>query len=604
MIRFHKLTYTNFLSSGSTPIEITLDQDNSTIVTGENGAGKTTFIDALSYVLFNKPLRDVKLGQLVNTINKKKMLVEVEFSTNGKNYKIRRGQKPTIFEIWENNEQIEVQASARDMQNIIEEQIIRTNYKTFTQVVVLASMKFQNFMDLSPGDRRVVVEQMLDIEVIGKMSDLLKQRLKSATKSLSNVEFDSNDISNKIEAVNRLIEANTLNKDRALDIVDGQIDEIKSKLFEVEEAQQELINKNNEHLKPKPDVDVEASRQSFIDLRDKRVQLLNDAGDLTTKAKMELGEKHRLVKEVEFFNSHDTCNVCNQDISAEFKTKRIIKLNGAIAKFNHNIDIWTKQSRKLTEQAEQLSEKMQELQNLADEINLWSQTQAQLNAQMHFENSRHKREHDALISKMQERSEVMSASQGDVQELYDKLNDYQNKMNEIATRRSELNEEIELCKLGTQMLKDNGLKAKIIKQYLPIINDSINFYLDKMGAHYSFTLNEEFDETIKSRFRDTFSYSSFSNGESMRINIAIMLMWRKLAESKNTVHTNLLILDEVLDGSLDKSGISDVLNLFESMNGNIFCISHRHEIIDNFDRHVNVSKIGNFSHYEGLYDEQ
>lgn len=603
MIRFKKIRYKNFLSQGDQFVEFLLDQDDTTIVTGTNGAGKTTFVDALMYALFNKPLRAVKLNQLVNSVNKKKMVVEVEFSVNGNEYKVVRGQKAAIFEVYKNGDMINQDASARDLQNKLEVEILRTNYRTFTQVVILASMKFANFMDLSPAERRVVVEQMLDIEVIGKMTMLLKDRVKDVKRRADKTDMDHREIIGKIAAVQRLIDANQNNTDDQLAQFDLALADIDANVekFSSEYEMAKLAYEQEQDLKP--DIDTEANSAEYSRVNGIHKQMTDIRQDQLSQVAINNNVIGVAKKEASFYVDNTECGTCGQHIDEDFK-KRIV--DGCEAKI---MDAETKivQHKKYIDTADErladANNKLEDIRQLAQVLQQWqSKCDMMLQGMRNIQNQA-TREQQHKQNTLNQKNELMNKTQVDTGDYFEEIESHNKHIEEITDLRAEITEEMELCKLCGDMLKDTGLKAKIIRQYLPIINDSINYYLDKLGAHYSFVLDEQFDETIKSRYRDTFSYGSFSNGESMRINLAILFMWRKLAESKNTVHTNLLIMDEVLDGSLDAEGIQAVLGMFEEAKSNVFVISHRHEIIPQFDRHIQVSKVGNFAQYDGLNEE-
>jgi len=602
MIRFKKLRYKNFLSQGEQFVEILLDQDDTTIITGTNGAGKTTFVDALMYGLFNKPLRDVKLGQLINTINKKKSVAEVEFSVNGSEYKIIRGQKPAIFEIYKDGDLINQDASARDLQNKLENEILRTNYRTFTQVVILASMKFKNFMDLTPPERRVVVEQMLDIEVIGQMSTLLKDRVKDVKRRADTSDLNHREFVSKSANIQRLIDANqdtSADQLSQFDIVLGNYDESIASLQSKFENEKLALEQEQDL---KPNIDVEGNSAAYQKHQAELTQLGNIHQQQCSHVAISSNEISTSKREASFYIDNTECGTCGQHIDENFK-KRIVdgytdKISAAETKKIQHQQYVDEANRRISS----CKEKLDEISKVAQVLQKWqSQCDMYLNNMNNISQQIAREQHNKQTT-MNQKSDLLGKSQCSNDGYYDELEVINARISEVAALRAEITEEMELCKLCGEMLKDNGLKAKIIKQYLPLINESINYYLDKLGAHYSFVLDEQFNETIKSRYRDTFSYGSFSNGESMRINLSILFMWRTLAESKNTVHTNLLIMDEVLDGSLDKEGIQAVLGMFEEAKSNVFVISHRHEIIPQFDRHIQVSKIGNFANYEGLTD--
>ncbi len=701
MIKFNYIEWKNFLSQGDTPVRINLDKDHTTLIRGTNGAGKTTVVDAICYGLFNKPLRPVKLGQLVNTINKKKMLVTINFSVNGNNYEVRRGQKPTVFEILKEGEPLPQLAAAKDQQAYLEE-VLGCNYKTFTQVVIIASTGYQNFMELTPVERRVVVEQMLDIEVIGKMAELAKQRKKDVQNKQAACEQNYSSTTQKIDSVKRLIdEVNRSNNNVVADL-DGRIEAKNLELKQLKDSHEAQVNN-------KPDIDMDAAREDYnkasIKINDYREQvkalhgkkqsaqteMFNEIEESTaslmkiswdrqqeidskiTDNLIEQSERDKPFNQMEtdfrmaisnidklstdasekkeYYSSHEECEVCGQHIDADFckdklneaeailsknsseiaelKTKAAItrdsrvKMNEEYDEINNALKAQQVEIReaaeaekaklsddikaKYADQANELNEQIRDLENckikecerVIDDVNLMAEEMKNWSSVCDsiLQNARGCQE--MIQSYTQQKLDQISQGQETVISYHKEVEELNEEIDDLIERRAEITEEMELVEMSLVMLKDNGLKAKIVKQYLPLVNRYINDYLDMMGANYSFELDEAFNETIKSRYRDNFSYASFSNGERARINLSILWMWRKLAESKNTVASNLLFIDEVLDSSLDKPGIENVFKIFESMpNSNMFIISHRPEIVDRFDNVITVSKLGNFASYD------
>ncbi len=603
MLKFKKVRFQNFLSQGAQMVEIEIDKDKTTIITGTNGSGKSTVIDCILFTLFNKPLRDIKLGQLVNTINKKKLRAEIEFSTNGVEYKIVRGMKPAIFEIYKDGDLINQDASARDLQNKLETEILRTNYRTFTQVVVLASMKFKNFMDLTPPERRVVVEQMLDIEVIGHMSVLLKDRIKDVSRRAGSSDINHREILQSISNVQRLIDASQDNTGEQLLQYDAAINDIDANIKTLSGEYEVAKLGLEQEQSLKPEIDVEGNTEAYNTANAIQQKLNGIRQDQCSKLAIANNNITTTKRDASFYTNNTDCGTCGQYIDDDFKNRIVGDMESKIAASLVDVETHRKHIATADERIQVQATKLADIHKLAEILGQWqSKCDLMLNNMRNIQ-QRATREQQIKQSTMNDKSTLLGKSKTNTDQYFIELDKHNKHIEEIIAIRAEITEEMELCKLCGDMLKDNGIKAKIIKQYLPVINDSINYYLDKLGGNYSFVLDEQFNETIKSRYRDTFSYGSFSNGESMRINIAILLMWRKLAESKNTVHTNLLVMDEVLDGSLDEEGIQAVLGIFEESNSNIFVISHRHEIIPNFDRHIQVSKVGNFAQYNGLTDE-
>ncbi len=602
MITFQKVRYKNFLSAGDEFVEIALNEDKTTIITGSNGAGKTTFVDAVLYALYNKPLKDIKLGELVNSVTKKKMVAEIEFIVNGSQYKIVRGKKPEVLEIHKDGEQIEQQASSRDIQAKIEKEILRTDYKTFLQVVVLASMKYKNFMDLDASSRRLVVENMLDLEIIGLMSKLLKDRIKEINNKSSKIDVDHRELSLKIENLNRLIEANKDTTKEQKEVIIGNIDNTNTEInnlngkFEVYQLELDQLETQ------KPEINVEECSAKFKEYEELRKKLTTIRQEQLSKIAVGKNTVSTNNSKISFYDDNDKCSVCEQDLDTEFKNKIISDLKTDNLSIENSIEISRKHSNTAEEKLDLLGAKLNDLNEKANILKTWEYKVSTIKSQQKSVQNSIDREQTQLKRYEEQLNQLMESNTVNTDEYVKEIQEINSKIEELVKHRAEITEQMEIARLSGDVLKDNGVKAKIIKQYLPIINDSINYYLDKLGANYSFNLDEQFNQIIKSRYRDSFSYGAFSNGESTRINLAIVLMWRKLAESKNTVHTNLLIMDEVLDGALDKSGIDCVLSMFEDSSSDICVISHRHEIIDKFDRHIQVSKVGNFSKYDGLVE--
>lgn len=699
MIKFNYVEWSNFLSTGSTPVKMELNTSPTTLIRGKNGSGKTTSLDALCYTLFNKPLRDVKLTQLVNSVNKKKTLTKVNFCINGVEYEVHRGQKPSIFQIFVDGELMNEDASARDLQNKLETDILKCDYKTFTQVVIMASTGFSYFMELSAPERRKVVEAMLDIEVIGNMSVLMKERVKEVNHKLESIDNKIEICQNKYNSQETFVNSlSTVSEEQLKDLYES-----KSK-YEQDLKELELLytqESKNICVIPEPsypdeptlEVPVYPEEPEYLTVFEKPEEpeyldyslpeepvkpedpstLLDEKNDIIYKQKslLVLADNEKSV--AKFYQDNDSCDRCNQRIDLEFKKNIILSTNNKLAdagaeyknlqsklddvqskleNINTRNEIYNQykdECSRIINENKMMNAKIEseykhalmvaenKMHSINDQtrfgynnkkqsiLNSVTVNNQQLmndynkevyeikhkyNELVNTENNRHKGVMDSINQKLSFVRDNLSNTNAQIQKLersktdniqshHDELKRLNTELTERLNERSVITEEYELCKLGTEMLKDSGLKAKIVEQYLPTINLYINDYLDKMGANYSFVLDDQFNETIKSRYRDTFSYGSFSNGERSRINFAIMLAWRLLAQSKNTISSNLLYIDEVLDGSLDDEGIFSVMNIFESMVGtNIFVISHREEIEDYFDANINVSKVGNYSMYE------
>jgi len=685
MIKFNNVAVTNFLSIGATTVHFDLCKHDTNLIKGTNGAGKSTCLDSIVYALYNKPLRNVKLGQLVNSVNKKKMLVEIDFDMNGKNYKISRGQKPNIFTISVNGEELDQDAAAKDLQDKLENDILQCDFKTFNQVVTMStSGSFAYFMDLSVPDRRKVVESMLDINVISVMSTVHKDRIKEVNYRKDRSDQEIQVLKAKIEAQDNKIQSLDTVSDNQVQVVQSSIDKVKAALrteqsrLDAHEASPPVFPDKPVH----PDKQAHPDKPVFADEPELPTQeelpeedehppevplpvdstgLRSRIAVLTSEMKTILENAEREKTVASFYQDNDSCDRCNQPIDHEFKVNTIndtnATLNGLrtqygeaqkekadiekqlldneavgsirdewVAKCNaitanhkavctriintHNMECARIQSSYKSECDLLRSKYTTECSKIDNEHNhvcsgLDSEYRTAYNT---IQNTYNSMRENIQLSVQYKNSELRNLTgqltnltkqqSVDVESFHAQLKLLQKLMTESLIVSADITEEIELCAIGTEMLKDKGLKAKIVQQYLPTINASINKYLDDMGANYSFTLDDNFNETIKSRFRDSFTYGSFSNGEKSRINIAIMMMWRELAKSKNTVSSNLLFIDEVIDSALDDQGIDAIMNLFDSLDDtNIFVISHRKEIVDHFDSIIEVNKVGNFSYY-------
>jgi len=629
MIIFHYIEMTNFLSIGNSPVRINLDKDDTTLIRGNNGHGKSTVLDGINYSLFSKPLRDVKLGQLVNSVNKKKCLVEVNFTVRGDNYIIRRGQKPVVFEIYKNGDLIEHDASAKDYQAKLENDIIGTNFRTFNQVVVMSSTGYTHFMELSTADRRSVVENMLDIEVVGQMSTVLKDRVKEVKAKGATLDNNYNSLTRSIQEVKSLIE-------QAKNMGDAEVVRIDSNITAIDEAittiELELAECKMSHASQVDDKPVFNQEEETLRHRaastelagiDNKIKLLqDDINNSKQSAGVFNGEIRSLDFQISEYNNtksfyveNDNCDRCNQPIDDQFKANVVDDMDGKISSCSHdrsNIQFDVAKLKDKVDECNSLVAGVNEgkltHQTIINEVGaiVASVKQWQANCDSIISKARGisaqlKGQQDVKNRLLSDKQEVLAKGNTDTGAYYDNIASLNDDIEQLARTRAEINEEAELCKLAEEMLKDKGLKAKIIKQFLPVINSTINNYLESMNANYSFTLDEMFNETIKSRYRDSFTYGSFSNGERFRINVAVLFLWRKLAESKNTIASNLLFLDEVLDSSLDKEGIDNLFDIFATMpKSNIFVISHRPEIVDRFTHTIEVTKKGNFSHYDGI----
>jgi DNA repair exonuclease SbcCD ATPase subunit len=566
MINFKSVRWKNFLSTGNNFTEIQLNRNPTTLIIGENGAGKSTILDALCFGLFGKPFRVISKSQLVNSINGGSTMVEIEFSIASKNYKVIRGIKPNKFEIYLNDNMLNQEASVRDYQKILEQQILKLNYRSFTQVVILGSSTFVPFMQLKSTHRREVVEEILDIQIFSIMNLLLKQNIKTLQDEIKEVDYNFNLITEKINLQENHIDDLKKNKDKI----------IEQKINSINTNKKEITNKTNERNK----VTTES---------DNLLKSISDKSDIETK-KTELQnyqttikEKHKThSKTMKFFEKYTECPTCKQEIEKSFKEKMIKEKKEAIDKLKDGLD-------KLEIENNKLETRFSEIVNASETIRKNQVKLAELNAsinQLEKFNVKLQVEIDSFNTN--------SVSDSDIE----KLTELKNNSDSIEVQRKSLKEEKSYSDAARAILQDTGIKTKVIKQYLPIMNKLINKYLNSMDFYVNFTLDENFTETIKSRHRDEFNYASFSEGEKMRIDLALLFTWRAIAKMKNSVNTNLLILDEIFDSSLDGAGTDEFLKILNTLEDeNVFVISHKQDtLVDKFRSTIKFEKVRNFSH--------
>ena len=560
------MRWKNFLSTGNNFTEIQLDRNSTTLIIGENGAGKSTVLDALCFGLFGKPFRGINKAQLINSVNMSGAMVEVEFEIGSKKIKVVRGIKPNVFEIYVNGKMYNQDANSRDYQKYLEQQILKLNYRSFTQVVILGSSTFIPFMQLKSRHRREVVEEILDIQIFSLMNMLLKQKLKNNAEEIRDIEYKSSLTEEKIDLQDNYIDEMKKNKDKSL--------KEKTILFA---SNQEEIHKRQDKVNLSENTNIELIKQiSDSDSIKSKYQKLQSI-------KSTLNEKHRAHSStINFFETNEDCPTCQQHISELFKTD-IIKTKVK------ETDKISKGLSELKDELEKYKERQKEIVDIADGI----------------------REHEVQIAKDNEsilqlekfnstlQSEIDQLQHADVNKNdYEKLGELKSSLINLEEQKTKLIEDKTYSETAKNMLQDTGIKTKIIKQYLPIMNKLINTYLTSMEFYVNFTLDENFEETIKSRFRDEFSYTSFSEGEKMRIDLALLFTWRAVAKMKNSANTNLLILDEIFDSSLDGTGTDEFLKILNTLGGeNVFVISHKQDALaDKFRSTVKFEKIKNFSH--------
>ena len=565
MIHFEKVRWKNFLSTGNQFTEIELDRNETTLIIGENGAGKSTVLDALCFALFGKPFRTISKSQLVNTVNAMETVVEIEFSIASRKYKIVRGIKPNVFEIWQNNKMLNQEANSRDYQKILEQQILKLNYRSFTQVVILGSSTFVPFMQLKARFRREVVEDLLDIKIFSMMNALIKQRLKDLVGELQEIEYKYKLSSEKIVMQEAYIEDIKKNKDVIVKEKENDyefnaksLDEKRNKKTELEETNKKLYQSVEDQI------NIESKDMKLKDLR----------STLTEKQK----EKDRMI---DFFEKHDDCPVCTQDIPKDFKSQMITTKETERKEIADGLS-------KMEEELIKTETRLDEIKKITSDIQTNSIEIASLNTSIQ-ELEKWNIRLDSEIKEL-EKSAINNTDE-------EKLRILKDEYDLVEKQRKDLKEEKVYKEASKAMLQDTGIKTKIIKQYLPIMNQLINKYLASMEFYVNFSLDESFEETIKSRFRDNFNYESFSEGEKMRIDLALLFTWRAIAKMKNSTNTNLLILDEIFDSSLDSAGTDEFLKILNTLEGeNVFVISHKQDVlVDKFKHTLKFEKNKNFS---------
>lgn len=567
MVKFKRIFWKNFLSTGNAGNEIQLDKVPNTIITGKNGFGKSTLLDSISFALFGKPFRSINKPLLVNSINGKQCLVEVEFDVDTKQYKVIRGMKPNVFEIWCDGKLVNQESATKDYQKILEQQILKFNYKAFTQVVVLGSAIYTPFMKLPAAQRREVIEDILDIRIFSVMNTLLKDKTTETKQSLDNLETAIRNTKTQIEAQKKLVQTISDARSANMAIIQEKINENLQQI-ELTNAQIEESKKKLEDIKSKmPNkTELDSRMREFTKLSSKY------------RNNLEQCNTHK-----EFFDSNHVCPSCEQEITDSHKEKIISELDSKALEYEETLS-------KLESCHEKLASKIKLHDDLIVEYNTESVNLSTLQNTISFINEQ--------VTKLNKELTNLNSNNTDLKEEKSKLREMAKTALEAVEEKTKLLEERNLQEIGSVLLKDNGIKTKIIREYLPLMNVVINKYLNAMDLFIKFELDENFNEVIKSRHRDTFSYDSFSEGEKNKINTSIMLAWRQIAKMKNSINTNLLIMDEIMDSSLDNSSVDMLMDVLSQLgeNTNIFIISHRSENInDMFDRTIEVTKINDFS---------
>lgn len=567
MITFRKISYKNFLSTGDKETVIDIDSAFTTLVVGKNGAGKSTMLDALSFALFNKPHRGINRPQLVNSINNKKCLVTVEFDIGSISYKIVRGIKPNVFEIWQDGKQLNQESHSRDYQKLLETNILKLNHKSFHQVVVLGSGNFIPFMQLTTYQRRGVIEDLLDIAVFTKMNTLLKERAAKHKEQLKETENALKLVVEKIKLQTRHLNEIKQIDERNSKKIQDEIDELNSQI--------QRITKENASFSKKYESDF-SKIQKELTAQQKKLNQLNTF-EYSIQSKIT-----SIVQDAKFYEENDSCPKCGQNISQDTK--------------NVHLSSCKEKAVELNEGYTQLKEKMTELQQIISKIVAEQQEIMKIPAMISSNNnliSSHNSRIAFLTNQLHANTDTSDADRAKLELM--KLNESKKNLNDV--RLSQM-EEKTYSDVIYELLKDTGIKTKIIKQYLPVMNKLINQYLQILDFFVHFNLDENFTETIRSRHRDDFSYASFSEGEKARIDLALLFAWRQVAKMKNSANTNLLVLDETFDGSLDADGVENLMQILSTLDPQtrVFIISHKQDLLEGkFERKLEFESVKNFS---------
>ena len=567
MIIFKTLEWKNFLSTGSSPNKLILNKSQSTLVIGRNGEGKSTMLDALTFALFGKPFRNINKPQLINSINQKNCLVTIEFDIGTTSYKINRGIKPAVFEIWCNDEMINQDAAAKDYQKVLEQQILRLNYKTFTQVVILGSASFVPFMQLPAWQRREVIEDILDIGVFSTMNTILKERINETKDQLNTIENKITIAKNNVEVQKKLIGTLVNSKRDQVAQINKQIEDNETEIA-ANEARWEVITDEMNRIMAECD-NAKELEETITKTNKERIILVN--------------RKESQDEALEFFMSNETCPSCSQGIPHNHKNSIIHKITEEQSSVMNDMNTVEDAYAKLLERQKKLDEVNKNLLTLnvqCNSINSYNRTLFNQNKKLKLD------------------IEATNSDTVNIDEEKKKLKDIADEALLLIDRKNELYQEKQIHDVSAILLKDTGIKTAIIKEYLPVMNKVINGYLTSMDFYIHFELDEAFNEVIKSRFRDEFTYASFSEGEKMRIDLAILFTWRQIAKMKNSVNTNLLILDEIFDSSLDNSGTDYFISVMSALgeNSNIFVISHKgDQLFDKFHSVIKFEKKNDFS---------
>ena len=567
MIVFQSVRWKNFLSTGQNFTEIDFQRSPNTLIIGNNGAGKSTILDALCFGLFGKPFRKINKPQLVNSINNQATVVEIEFLIGKKEYKVIRGIKPNTFEVWCNGLMVDQDAKAKDYQEHLEKFILKLNFKSFTQVVILGSASFVPFMQLNPADRRAIIEDLLDIGIFSSMNGVVKEKMAIIKDGYTKTKHSMDLTAERIKFQKQSIEEH---KTRSEEEITKKRKEISDSVDQVFTLQRDisLIQKHIDVLQKK------IEDKLFVEKKSKKL--------LQLESKIENNIKKN-EKDIAFYEEHDNCPTCQQYIEGDFKQQQVEERKSKVTTQRQGLEEISTQIAQANQRIEQIHDIIKHISGHTNEIIKHNSTISAIHA---------------FIDKLQREVDTLSTQKASLENENEKLKELREELAELLNKQEELSNEKQYLEFASSLLKDTGIKTKIIKQYLPIMNKLINKYLTAMDFFVNFNINENFEETIKSRHRDEFGYANFSEGEKMRIDLALLFTWRQIAKMKNSTNTNLLILDEVFDSSLDGVGTEEFLKLIHDMgpDTNVFVISHKgDQLFDKFRSIIKFEKKNNFS---------
>jgi len=569
MITFTSLRFKNFLSTGNNWTNIDLNKSKSTLIVGQNGAGKSTMLDAIAFGLFGKPHRNINKPQLINTVNNKNCVVEVTFVIGKAKYKIIRGIKPNVFEIWKNGDMINQSSHSKEYQKILEQNILKLNHKSFHQIVVLGSSSFVPFMQLPAQHRRDVIEDLLDINVFSKMNSLLKEKTSVLKDKMKDLSFKLDVETNKIDTQKKYIsDLKALNK-TAKEQKDVQVDKLRKDLASLSKENAEISAEVEDKQKP----------------LEKELNALHDRKQVFVQYNAQFRQQmSQVVKESKFYEENENCPTCSQEITESVRNDKLQSSKEKAKELKDAMDEASVKSGEIEDSITQVSTDLNDIRAKQSTVNSNNQSIARIQNEIEY-------------------LEKELNQTGDIETAKEELEAMQNTANEFNMSKFQLNEEYSYNNVMSEMLKDTGIKTKIIKQYIPVINKLVNQYLQILDFYVHFDLDESFTETIRSRHRDQFSYDSFSEGEKQRIDLALLFTWRMIAKMKNSISTNLLLLDETFDSSLDHDGVENLMKILHSLdeNSNTFIISHKGDILDGkFKDKIEFVKEKNFSKIKDL----